>query len=78
MLERVPGGQLQLPRVCRRVRTGDLAESPLIYIFHRIGEIGVVESVERVKTDLQMVVFVVGHGEILVEGHIVVLDPRTV
>ncbi len=51
-LERVPGGQLQLPRVGRRVRTGDLAESPLIYIFARIGEIRVVEGVKRVKTDL--------------------------
>ena len=55
-LECVPGGQLQLPRVGRRVRTGDLAESPLVYIFGpsdpRIGEIGVVEGVERVKADL--------------------------
>ena len=55
-LERVPGGQLQLPRGERRVRTGDLAKSPLVYIFGpsdpRIGEIGVVEGVERVKADL--------------------------
>jgi hypothetical protein len=51
-LERVPGSQLQLARVRGRVRTDDLAESPLIYLFVRIGEIGVVEDVERVKTDL--------------------------
>ena len=44
----------------------------------RWAEIGVVKGVERVKSDLELVVFVVGHVEILVDGHIEVFYARAV
>lgn len=70
-LERVLGGQLQLASGKRRAC--DSAFCPRCQIGVRVAEIGVVESVEGVQTDLELVVFVVRHVEVLIDGHIEVL-----